>query len=75
VAEVAPLMNDIETAAMFCISTRHMKRLVEKGEFPAPIRLGGCIRWSRKDIQEWIAGGCMRLQKKASPVEVDQQDA
>jgi prophage regulatory protein len=59
------LMNDEATAAMFGISTRHMKRLVEKGEFPSPVRLGGCVRWSRKDIEEWIAGGCMRVKQTA----------
>jgi predicted DNA-binding transcriptional regulator AlpA len=69
--ELAPLMNDDETAGMFGISSRHMKRLVEKGEFPAPIRLGSCVRWSRKDIEEWIAGGCARVQHKAKRKESD----
>jgi len=63
---IPALMNLEITAAMFGISTRHMKRLVKKGEFPSPVRLGRCVRWSRKDIEEWIAGGCLRVKQKAS---------
>jgi len=63
---VPALMNDVATAAIFGISTRHMKRLIAKGEFPSPLRLGVCVRWSRKDIEEWIAGGCLRVKQKAS---------
>lgn len=26
----------------------------KKGRFPAPIRLGGCIRWAAADIDQWL---------------------
>lgn len=56
--EQSRLMNMQEVADIFRVSTRHIRRVIERGEFPQPIRLGVCIRWSRKTIDDWIASGC-----------------
>jgi len=38
-------------------SKAHVYRLVEKGEFPAPVRVGPrAARWRFRDILEWMDG-------------------
>ncbi len=39
-------------------SCRHVRRLVDSGKMPAPIKLGAISRWPAHVIDEWIAGGC-----------------
>jgi predicted DNA-binding transcriptional regulator AlpA len=39
-------------------SVRHVDRLAQDGRMPAPIKLGSLVRWSRRVIEDWIAGGC-----------------
>jgi predicted DNA-binding transcriptional regulator AlpA len=56
--EQSQLLNMQEVADIFRVSTRHLRLVLKRGEFPQPIRLGGCIRWSRKTIDDWIASGC-----------------
>jgi prophage regulatory protein len=37
-------------------SRTHLGRLIERGEFPAPFRLGAMtLAWRESDIDEWIA--------------------
>jgi predicted DNA-binding transcriptional regulator AlpA len=32
---------------------QHIRKLVRRGEFPAPVRLGGRTAFRRRDIREW----------------------
>jgi len=58
-ATASPVMLDIEALAkVLDCSTRHVRRQVDAGKFPQPIRLGGCVRWPRHVIEAWIADGC-----------------
>jgi excisionase family DNA binding protein len=59
------LMTDLEAAQMLGVSMRHLRRMLSRGEFPEPIRLGRCTRWSRKQIEDWIAQGCPPTKKQA----------
>lgn len=49
VAQVASIMN---------CSPRHVYRLADSGAMPRPRRLGALVRWSRLEIEAWVAGGC-----------------
>ena len=55
------VLIDIEAVAeMLQISSRTVRRLVDAGRAPAPRRLGSLIRFSRAEIEKWIADGCPR---------------
>jgi len=40
------------------ISTRHLRRLIDAGRAPTPIRLGVLLRFDPVVAEEWIASGC-----------------
>jgi predicted DNA-binding transcriptional regulator AlpA len=43
------------------ISTRHVRRLVDGGKCPPPVRLGRVCRWNWRAVERWIADGCPRV--------------
>lgn len=58
-AAPSPAMLDVEAFAdLLGVSTRHLRRLVDAGKAPQPVRLGGCVRWPRHVADAWIADGC-----------------
>jgi predicted DNA-binding transcriptional regulator AlpA len=64
---VAPplVMIDVHRFAdMLGVSTRHIRRLVDAGKCPQPVRLGGCVRWPLAVIETWIADGCPNCRKR-----------
>lgn len=42
---------------MLSLSKRQIFRLNCCGKLPAPIRIGGSVRWSEKTISEWLKAG------------------
>ena len=42
---------------MLSLSKRQIFRLNSSGKIPAPIRIGGAVRWSESIIAEWLAAG------------------
>src|SRR5262249_57632003 len=54
----AQLLDVRAVAALLGCSARHVYRLADAGQMPAPVRLGTLVRWPRQAIEEWIAGGC-----------------
>ncbi|MGI6418231.1 MAG: helix-turn-helix transcriptional regulator [Thermoguttaceae bacterium] len=58
------LMPIQRVAEMLGCSTRKIYSLVESRMMPAPIRLGGSIRWDRDVIDRWIASGCPSCEGK-----------
>ena len=54
----AELIDIRAVAAMLQCSTRHITRMAGAGKMPKPKRLGVLVRWSRKELESWIAGGC-----------------
>jgi len=42
---------------MLSLSKRQIFRLNSYGKIPAPIRIGGSVRWSEQEISEWLAAG------------------
>jgi len=63
--QISLLMSAEETAKLLGISSRHLRRLAERGEFPAPVRLGKRVKWSRNGIYEWVNNGCCAVASKA----------
>jgi excisionase family DNA binding protein len=65
-AAPSPVMLDVEhVAELFDVSTRHIRRLVDAGKFPQPVRLGGCVRWPRHVVDAWLADGCRTIRRPA----------
>ncbi|MCE5276976.1 MAG: helix-turn-helix domain-containing protein [Planctomycetaceae bacterium] len=57
--EGALLIGAEVVASMLDCSPRHIRRLVDAGAFPRPVKLGTkLVRWPRRQIEDFIAGGC-----------------
>ncbi len=55
----APALLDVVAVALLLqCSKRHVHRLANSGQLPPPRRLGKLARWSRVELEKWIAGGC-----------------
>ena len=57
------LLSAAESAEMAGVAKRSWWRYVSSGKAPAPVRLGGTVRWRRAELAEWIAAGCPRVRK------------
>ncbi|HOX40186.1 MAG TPA: helix-turn-helix domain-containing protein [Candidatus Brocadiia bacterium] len=55
----AILLTAKEAAALLHVSERHLWGLHNDGRLgPIPRRLGRCIRWSRRELEQWADSGC-----------------
>jgi excisionase family DNA binding protein len=59
----AVLLDVRAVAALLNCSSRHIYRLADAGLMPGPMRLGALVRWSRTEIERWIAERCPSLRK------------
>jgi predicted DNA-binding transcriptional regulator AlpA len=59
----ALLISAEKLAQMLDISIRTLWRLRAAGKMPAPVRLGGSVRWRAEEIQTWINRGCPEQRK------------
>lgn len=56
---LTPELLDVEQVATLCqFSPRHVLRMANAGKMPSPLKVGRCVRWSRRAIETWIADGC-----------------
>lgn len=49
------LMDANELAHEMDIGVRTLQRLKQLGQVPAPIKIGGQVRWRRADVEAWLA--------------------
>jgi prophage regulatory protein len=63
-APSAALLDVEAFAGLLGVSTRHVRRLVDAGKAPQPVRLGGCVRWPRHVVEAWLADGCPNCRKR-----------
>lgn len=63
--KIRELLSAAEAADMAGAAKRTWWRYVSSGRAPAPVRLGGLVRWRRSELVEWIAAGCPRCRKEA----------
>lgn len=64
-APAAALLDIGAFAGLLGVSTRHLRRLVDAGKAPQPVRLGGSVRWPLPIINTWIADGCPTIRRLA----------
>jgi prophage regulatory protein len=57
------LLTASESAEMAGVAKRSWWRYVSSGKAPAPVRLGGAVRWRRSELADWIQAGCPRVRK------------
>lgn len=58
------LLTAAEAAEVAGVAKRSWWRYVSGGKAPAPVRLGGVVRWRRSELAEWIAAGCPRVRRE-----------
>lgn len=51
------LLTAESLAQMLALSKRQIFRLNSCGKVPAPIRIGGAVRWSAGEISDWLVAG------------------
>ncbi len=51
------LLTAKDLAKMLSLSKRQIFRLNSCGKIPAPIRIGGAVRWFAQEIAAWLAAG------------------
>jgi prophage regulatory protein len=47
-----------QLAEMLATSVRSVWRYRSAGKLPKPLRLGGSVRWSLKEIEAFVEAGC-----------------
>jgi len=52
------LLTAKAVSEMLSLSKRQIFRLNCCGKMPAPLRIGGSVRWANSTIESWIALGC-----------------
>lgn len=58
-------LQDIkQVAERLNVSERAFSRLVASGKAPTPVRIGRCVRWDGKEIEQWIADGCPKRDRR-----------
>ena len=51
------LVTAPEAAELLGVSRAHLYRMQRAGRFPAPVRLGGSVRWRVDELREWVEAG------------------
>ena len=55
--QICQLLSAKTLGQMLSLSKRQIFRLNSCGKLPAPIRIGGSVRWAETTISEWLAAG------------------
>ena len=55
--QTTQLLNAKALGGMLALSKRQVFRLNSCGKIPAPLRIGGSVRWSESTISKWLAAG------------------
>jgi excisionase family DNA binding protein len=66
VAALAALLDVRAVAQLLGCSPRHVYRRADGGRMPPPIKLGVLVRWPRRALDDWIAGGCQPCRGRES---------
>ena len=53
--QTCQLLNAKSLGQLLALSKRQIFRLNSCGKLPAPIRIGGSVRWSADEISAWLA--------------------
>lgn len=55
--QTCQLLTAKAVGEMLSLSKRQIFRLNSCGKIPAPIRIGGAVRWSEETIRHWLSCG------------------
>lgn len=61
------LLTRQQVSLMLGLSEGEVRSLATRGAMPKPVVLSGRHRWIAADIRAWIADGCARPSRSASP--------
>ncbi len=61
--ELSLLIDAATLARWLDVSIRTVRRRITENKLPKAIRVGGCMRWLRKEVEEWIAAKCPDLSR------------
>ena len=64
-AVLAELLTTAQAAALCGIGERSLWRWSRCGIAPAPVKIGGAVRYRRSEYVAWIANGCPRTDAEA----------
>jgi len=56
--QACQLLTAKDAAKLCRLSKRSWFRLSSAGKIPAPVRIGGSVRWRQKDIEDYITWNC-----------------
>lgn len=59
------LLADWVVGELLSCHSRTVKRMSERGEMPAPIKIASLLRWRKSEIEEWVKSGCPRCDRRA----------
>lgn len=59
------LLNTEQVARLLNVGRRSVWRWSHSGRMPAPIRIGGAVRFRNSEILAWISDGCPRCDGRA----------
>jgi excisionase family DNA binding protein len=62
-ADSAELLNVKQVAQLMSCGERTVHRMSDLGKMPAPVKIGGLVRWPRRVLVEWINAGCPVIRK------------
>ena len=51
-------LDVVDLGRRFKCSSRHILRMADSGRLPWGTKIGALRRWSRRQIEDWEAGGC-----------------
>lgn len=57
------LLNAKQVADLLNVGVSHIHSMRSSGQIPLAIRLGGSVRWNKRELLDWIQEGCPPLQK------------
>ena len=61
-AGLARALIDIKKFAYLCdCSSRHLRRQVDLGRAPRPVKIGNALRWRLEYVLAWLRDGCPRV--------------
>ncbi len=52
------LLTASDAASLCRVGERTWHRMNSEEQCPAPVKLGGSVRWNRDELREWISAGC-----------------
>ena len=52
------LLSARDLAAMLRLGLRTVRSMDAAGKLPAPVRVGGSVRWRLDEVRSWINAGC-----------------